>query len=253
MFGDISEAASQPGPSDFVQLLIQSLQLGRYTEEAIVVPSLLVPSDSLQGAGKRVKIEDLVLEWFLKNDLDGDRTRMDLYGYPGLFRKLYQYPPWTEVEMEESVSGVSEERAHELQSLYLHCLEYGEKLLETYREYLDLEEEQIPEAVRFLGKAYIDESKKSKLLDLEREISLVRVLGLEAFESLYHAILTDYDEFRTVDGLPDLFLWHPNPTYHLWFFAEVKGPKDRLRESQAAWMRSFCKNIQGRVMIVHVV
>ncbi|MCZ7681156.1 MAG: VRR-NUC domain-containing protein [Sandaracinaceae bacterium] len=39
-------------------------------------------------------------------------------------------------------------------------------------------------------------------------------------------------DFDAPDGAPDLFVWHPEPARDMWFFAEVKGPRDALRDSQ---------------------
>lgn len=40
-------------------------------------------------------------------------------------------------------------------------------------------------------------------------------------------------------GQPDLFVFHP--TTQDWFFCEVKGGEDRIRDNQIKWMQCFAK------------
>ncbi len=78
----------------------------------------------------------------------------------------------------------------------------------------------------------------------------------EVIENLHTAVVHSdaegYPECQVADGAPDLFLWYPDPTYHLWFFAEVKKGEDSLRASQFQWIRRFWKDVCGRVAILHV-
>ncbi|GAC1310395.1 MAG: hypothetical protein NVSMB27_47340 [Ktedonobacteraceae bacterium] len=300
MCADDSETVSQPRSPGLVQLLTQSLQSAQQAEEVTVIPSLLISrrdlspqreTESLLGSER---IEDQVLAWFQKNDFKGDRGKKNLGGYPvdgypGLFRKLFDPPPWVEgITMDEFFDELSEERERELRSLYVHCLECcdEEKLLETYREYRVRQREQFPllspsfetdrlflqgwnerrgdlgESDRLSLQRALDDSDKgllstesNELDDLRSKMKLACLLGSETIESLHEAILrfeNDFDEYSVVEGAPDLFLWHPNPAYNLWFFAEVKGPGDHLRESQSGWIRGYWEHIRGRVMILHV-
>lgn len=279
----------EPRSPGLVQLLTHVLQSVQQTEEITVVPNFLIPrrvlpsqleTESLFGSKR---IEDQVLAWFRKNHFEGDRAKMNLHGYRGLLYELREIPPWVEdITMDEFFGEASEEGEREFRPLYTYCLELGEKMLETYKEYLVRRRERSPflsrrfererlglkglneredldESERLDLQGLLDASDKGLLVadkaaldDLERKIKLACLLGSEAIESLYEAITSYYDEYRVVGGAPDLFLWHPNPAYNLWFFAEVKGPRDHLRESQLGWMRGFCEHFLGRVMILHV-
>ena len=255
MFADDSETLSQTGSSGLVQLLTQSLQSAQQTAEATVVPSLLIPRRALPSqleTDSPLRIEDQVLAWFWKNHFEGDRVRKNPHGYPGLFRELCEPPPWVEVTIDDVEGQLTEARARELRPLYVYFLEQGEKLLGTYQEYLALQREQFTVLPQLLGSEGLLQLDSNKLCDLERKIKLACLLGSEGIESLYEAILPDFDEYSVVEGAPDLFLWHPDPAYNLWFFAEVKGPGDHLRESQAGWIQGFWEHVRRRVVILHV-
>jgi hypothetical protein len=71
----------------------------------------------------------------------------------------------------------------------------------------------------------------------------------ERFEALCECVY-EYEVYVRATGAPDLFLWHPNPDHGLWLFAEVKGPKDHLRESQCDWFRSHWEQIEGRAVML---
>jgi len=83
----------------------------------------------------------------------------------------------------------------------------------------------------------------------EEMVDLARCLGTTDFESLYEAVF-DFDEFTPASGAPDLFVWAPE--VGTWFFAEVKGPHDHLRKSQADWVRANWDNIKGRFVLLVV-
>jgi len=288
-FADYSEKVSLPGSPGFVQFLTQSIQLAQRTEGVTALPSLLIHRKDLPSQQETEcllgskRIEDQVLAWFRKNHFEGDRVKKNEYGYPGLFRKLFEPPPWVEdITIDEFLGEPSEERERELRPLYLHCLERGEKLLEIYREYLVRQRERSPllsqffereglglqawkdrrgdldKSERLLLQQALDASDKGLLpvdldqLDgLKRKIGLACLLGSEAIEGLYEAIL-HFDEYSVVEGAPDLLLWHPNAAYNLWCFAEVKGPGDHLRESQSGWIRSYWEHIRGHIVILHI-
>ena len=81
---------------------------------------------------------------------------------------------------------------------------------------------------------------------------------MDAIEHLYDAVFdVDPDDGFVYDeevkpGAPDLFIWHPDPSLRLWFFAEVKGPTDHLRRTQFHWLHRHWDDIQGRAMLLIV-
>jgi hypothetical protein len=123
------------------------------------------------------------------------------------------------------------EREAELRPLYVQANQTDPQLLvDKYQEHLECQRSTrekvglgllIPPAMTYL-------SVKSFLEKLE----LARCLGVGQFETIFDAIIDPFDEFRVMQGVPDLFVW--SLSEQLWFFAEVKGPCDSLRESQGA-------------------
>ena len=84
------------------------------------------------------------------------------------------------------------------------------------------------------------------------KLELARCLGIEQFEAIFHSVFESFDEpfdeFMVMPGVPDLFVWSESD--QLWFFAEVKGPRDSLRGSQDAWIRANWETIRGRFALV---
>jgi hypothetical protein len=173
---------------------------------------------------------------------------MDLHGYPGLFRELVHPPPWMEITQEDVDDTAPPERDRELRPLYLHANEGSARdLIRRFREHLH------DKAVtrKWLGlrrrNHLVDSFAVEQFRDL---VALARCLGKTNFESLYKAVF-DFDEMSPAAGAPDLFVWDPAKIGH-WFFAEVKGPHDHLRRSQAEWVRTSWEQIKGRFVLLVV-
>lgn len=227
------------------------LNASYHTGATTVFPSLLIAltRDELDETRKPgTTMADLAISYIMRLGLHCDRTRQDLYGYPGLFQDLTAPPPWIdEVTLEDTEGPVSVQRHSELRPLYVQANQTDLTLLvEGYREYLaairtNLEKfglgPQIHPAVNHLS------------VDAFREkLELARLLGAEQFETIFDSVFEHFDEFRVMEGVPDLFVW--SESHQLWFFAEVKGPNDSLRESQGGWIGSHWEAIDGRFAIV---
>lgn len=192
--------------------------------------------------------------------LCGDRTRRNVYGYPGLLRELWEPPPWAaDIEPQEIGRPLSEERAEELRPLYQQANDQSlDDMVERYRQYtyefwvttqLCLQHD-----FRIPGYE-IWEPTLFETLCIERWKKLLliaRFTGSDVFENLMEAVFV-YDEFTIASGTPDLFIWNSCSTSPLWFFAEVKGPRDSLRISQYNWILGNWARIQGRILLIRLV
>lgn len=234
----------------FTNVINSSQSAGKLLSLAnVLIPEYWLPA-KIQGKDC-LPMAERVLIWFRQNGFSGNRTKKNLYGYPGLFRDLFFHPNWVDMYPESY---------EDHRPFYLQSEEYGYGLLDTYRDYL---EETLGEIVlKKEGKENAEELKhmliKSSLMDLRKKIDLVSILGSERIESLYWAtfeinpIDVVVDDFEAKAGAPDLFLWHPDPNRKLWFFAEVKGPADSLRHTQHEWFRENWETIQGHILIMIV-
>lgn len=190
---------------------------------------------------------DLAIRYFLRLGLRCDRTRQDLNGYPGLFRDLNAPPPWTDVTPEDTEGRVSMEREAELRPLYIQANETDPQLLvEEYRKHIEYQRTTLEKA----GWGILTPPAMTHLsVELFREkLELARCLGVSRFETIFDCVFEPFDEFRVMPGVPDLLVW--SDSNQLWFFAEVKGPRDSLRDTQNAWIRAYWEIIRGRFALV---
>jgi hypothetical protein len=170
-----------------------------------------------------------------------------LYGYPSLFRDLIAPPPWVEVTPEDTEGSVSVERKAELRPLYVQANQTNPQLLvEKYWEHLKYQRTMFGRT----GLGLLTPPAMTRLsVELFREkLELARCLGVEQFETIVDSVLEPFDECRVMPGVPDLFVW--SESGQLWFFAEAKGPRDSLRESQGAWIRAHWERIKGRFALL---
>ena len=235
--------------NNVVELIRRSLAASSGAQGVKGVPILLIERpDGLQSwfstdAGTSA---DLALAYYYSHGFLADRTRMNLYGYPGLLRTLSNPPPWIEVEPEDVDGGISEDRADELCPLIVHAQEHAvESLVSRYRS-----EQQHKALVleRFVGLAsssVVTEVGADSFRDL---VGLAKVLGVALFEAIYDAVF-EFDEFTVAAGAPDLLVWLPGPEPSCWFFSEVKAPGDSLRSSQKGWLHQHWDLVCGHYLI----
>ena len=181
--------------NNVVELIRRSLAASSGAQGVKGVPILLIERpDGLQSwsstdAGTSA---DLALAYYYSHGFLADRTRMNLYGYPGLLSTLSNPPPWIEVEPEDVDGGISEDRADELCPLIVHAQEHAvESLVSRYRS-----EQQHKALVleRFVGLAsssVVTEVGADSFRDL---VGLAKVLGVALFEAIYDAVF-EFDEF----------------------------------------------------------
>jgi len=223
----------------------------------VAVPTLLVRQPWIQPYTRdNPPIAQAVLDWLVHKGLQGDRTRMNLAGYPGVFRKLLVPPPWVEVEPEDCEGEVTPERAADLLPAYEQLISDPSAAAKLKR-HLSARRNALS---RFLPPG---SSLALELLDelqgkeLERLIRLAQILGPETTQQLPEAVFEDdpeygFDDMTTSIGAPDLFMWTPSSLAPFWFFAEVKGPSDHLRASQAGWLASHWGMVRGHFVLILV-
>lgn len=236
-----------------IQCFRKFLETSCHINATTLFPSILiiVPENELNVTQLHgVTMADLGVDYFLRLGLRCDRTRQNLYGYPGLFRELVAPPPWVEVTLEDIEGPLPAEREAELCPLYIQANQTNPNILvEKYREHLECKWTMCG-----LSKSKAVTRAMTHLSpELFREkLELARCLGIEQFETLFDCVFPYYaaerDDLTVAPGVPDLFVW--SELHRLWFFAEVKGPRDTLRKSQVHWIRTCWKKIKGRFVLV---
>lgn len=227
---------------DLVEMIHHSLAASSAADSLTCLPAFLIQCPYKQA--DLGTAADWALTYYSSIGLYGDRTRMNLWGYPGLLRDLSAPPPWVEVKPEDVDGDISHERALELRSLIMYAQEHSEE--ELVARYQASVEHKASVLQPFLG---ISPDANSIIIDFEADsfrqvISLAKSLGVETFEAIYEAVF-DFDEFSVASGTPDIFLWLSGQGQSLWFFSEVKAPGDSLRNSQKAWLHEHWKLVCG--------
>src|SRR5437667_11925868 len=84
-----------------------------------------------------------------------------------------------------------------------------------------------------------------------RLVAFAKFFGVETFNAVWQAVF-DFDEFTPAPGAPDLLVWLlPKAAGEpgLWFFSEVKGPRDSLRNSQKEWLYQHWEVVSGHYLL----
>jgi hypothetical protein len=186
---------------------------------------------------------------------DCDRTRMNLYGFPGLLRDLASPPPWLYVEMEDVVGEISSERATDLRPLfdYIHDTD-ATKLAALFDEW----RQDLRASRKFLHSEVGDSmpSRETSLAleaaaseSFSRLTALGQAIAPSEFCGIWNAVF-GFDEFTLSPGVPDLLVWLPKASPGCWFFVEVKAHGDYLSHAQKEWLRSNLNVVRGHYLLV---
>jgi VRR-NUC domain len=247
-----------PSGDSLLQLIQKIVDASVQSCDLTVIPNLLLPQEWLgpigRSEGGRSVAEEL-LAWFSSKGFECDRTRQNINGYPGLFRLLQEPPPWVIVEPEDCEGDLEPARELEIAPLYQHIAR-GVDVMTAFGEWAD--SEILNKVLSTLSNKLGVEIMSTPEFEIRRLVRLGQITGPEVLEGMFDAVF-DYDvdfglnEFKPAVGAPDLFVWTPAPLPPFWFFAEVKGPGDRLRRSQLDWINGNWQRVQGRVVLVSVV
>jgi hypothetical protein len=197
---------------------------------------------------------EIAMGYFNDAGFNCDRTKMNLYGYPGLLRDLSSPPPWLRVEMEDVVGKITSERGVELRPLfdYIHDMDatqLANLFLTRWRQ------DQQAFRMLFLEMGAPELSQETSL-HLEYEAhrafsqltNLGEVMTPSEFEGVFNAVF-GFDEFTLSPGVPDLLVWLPKSSPNCWFFVEVKAHGDYLSHAQKKWLRSNWGLVCGHYLL----
>ncbi len=177
---------------------------------------------------------------------ESDRTRMNLNGYPGMLRDLNSPPPWVEVEPDDVDEPLSKQRLHELRPLIRWANETSEDNL--ILAWNAMRQEQGRAASIVLGQSCSITNSTYGEEAFRQLLTLAKSVGSETFGAIFNAVF-DFDEFTPAAGAPDLLVWLPRSEPALWFFSEVKGPGDSLRDSQKQWLHQHWNTVRGHYLL----
>ncbi len=161
------------------------------------------------------------------------------------------------MEPEDCEGDLTKERADDLRSLYWQLKEHGpETMMSMYKKHFSSE--------HFWRQVILnDVLEKQKEISELRFDSFASVLELgecvaeEEFDGLIEAVFPYYEdpseigrEARHASGAPDVLVWNSEESF--WFFAEVKGPNDGLRQSQKDWIWTNWNLIRGKFVLIYL-
>ncbi len=231
------------------------LKISLNCDGILTMPTLLI-SDVENSKLKSKPAADKAIDYFNEAGFDCDRSRMNLYGYPGLLRNLAEPPPWIHVEMEDVIGEVSSVRNAELRTLldYIHSTDAAlldDLFITDWRQNFEAiyRQSSITECVAPLS----DESKEFMEVEAHKSFSRLVNFGTamtnQEFCSIWGAIF-DFDEFALYPGVPDLLVWISNSSVSFWFFVEVKAHGDYLSRKQKEWLRSNWNLVCGHYLLL---
>lgn len=239
--------------NSFVDSVRRSLAASSSVRSATFVPTVLIerPPTLMSWKSAKGTSADWALAAFHSHGFRGDRTRNNLFGYPGLLRDLSDPPEWVHVAPEDLLCEMDEDRRSELRPLIVHIQELTEAALIAHHR-----AERRAAFVRqqlFEGRYIIIDDVKFETDAFREEcfrelIGLGKVLGADLFYDIFDAVF-EFDEFTPAEGAPDLLVWLPESEPSCWFFSEVKAPGDYLRDSQKAWLHQYWELVRGHYLI----
>ncbi len=235
-----------------VPLVRNVLGMSLSCDGASSLPTFLIHSEHSKLSG--CPAAERAMCYFNVAGFDSDRTKMNLYGYPGLLRELASPPPWLHVEMEGVAGEISSERSAELRSLFDYIHDTDATLLaRRFTEWC--QDTQSSSRLLFLETERSAPSQETtSLLEAEAHKSFSRLTNLgeviarSEFEVIRNAVF-DFDEFTLSPGVPDLLVWLPKSSPNCWFFVEVKAHGDYLSHAQKEWLRSNWDFVRGHYVL----
>lgn len=134
------------------------------------------------------------MAWFSLKGFGCERTRKNLYGYPGLFRELLGGPPWAEIEQEDCEGVLSPERAAEVESLYRQ-IATRKNILSTFENHLyekdresELWQRELDLVRRLIPAEIRTEMRAAKVDDFRRLVRIGEIIAPVVMERLFEAV-----------------------------------------------------------------
>jgi hypothetical protein len=241
-----------PTEAEFKEAIQRSLAASFSTTGAKCFPVIQI-DDSRYLRQTAKTAADAALCYYRAHGFAGDRSRVaSPYGYAKILRALLEPPPWVEVEMEDSVGDISEERRIQLRPLVQQVEDSSddEVLLYRFREHRK-------KRAAYFQKLGVDSSPLEGRLEaaFREKVALARLLGVDVASSLHDAVFDQYDGYQDIivsAGAPDLLVGLPNIETGLWFLSEVKAPGDYLSENQRAWLNQNWDVVQGHYSVTQL-
>jgi hypothetical protein len=199
--------------------------------DSYLFPTLLISISKIQFGSSAKKSEEAAMNFFRKNGFYADRTTMSPEkGYPALFHELINPPDWVpSLDVSEIEKDLSQERIIELACL----IEYVKNLgIENVKNKIRNSDSSAPDLANFMTKH-----------DFYNLYDAIFFYSGSDEEDTFHDLLP-------VPGTPDLFIFDAKES--LWFFAEVKGPNDSLKESQKRWLKNNWEKIRGNYILIEI-
>jgi VRR-NUC domain len=226
-------------PINVAESVRQSLSASFRSDGAKCVPMLLIENSNVSNQ-KDIKAADMALQFYMAHGFVGDRSRMNVHGYPEILRDLQSPPPWVTVEMDDCVGDVSAARRMQLRPLVQQVQDDSDDII--LQKFCDDQKQRWSEFKPPIAmdpelRRFSDEVAET---DFRNLIALARLLGVELLRELYHALFYEidgvYEDIIVSAGAPDILVWLPNSDSGFWFFSEVKARGDYLRPSQKSWL-----------------
>jgi len=232
--------------TNVVGIIRRSLSVSARAGVATCLPTLLLRGNGPYQVTGQYTSADAALAYYCSQRFDANRTRMDTFGYPGMLRDLNSPPPWVEIEPDDVDGAVCQKRLHELRPLVEHAQDVSEETLVA--QWKAMRDERCRSAKFVLGETSPTPMMAFAEASFRQLLSLAKVLGTEKFEVVWRAVF-DFDEFTPAAGVPDLLVWLPKSDPALWFFSEVKGPRDSLRATQKEWLYQHWGVVAGHFLL----
>jgi hypothetical protein len=241
----------KPLENDFTAFVRTLLAASERNGSTLGMPTLLVDCPLIRQKRKGVISADLAIDFFKAVGFAADRTKMNMEGYPGLLRDLNSPAPWVVVEMDNIDGPFDSERAVELTPLIDRLAsEDVQNLMFNWKVNRETKCREI-ELLGFPISACSAEATAIMENSFRELLSLGGALRQTAFDDVWETIF-DFDELSVASGSPDLLVWLPFGDPPLWFFTEVKGPGDSLRQSQIEWITKHWQVIKGHFLVTQL-
>lgn len=204
--------------SEVIEVIARALQASRQANEAISLPTVLLPRRWF-GEATGVRRVEAVKYWFSQCGFSAERSYQDgSHGYTELFRQLGSWYPW-----DDDIETIRQAHTEQTQL--------------SLPEWSEARSEQSFEERLTLIRAMTD----------EQFYSLYPGIFNSWEDEEGHVNIEDGGPPRV--GAPDLFVWHSRPDLPSWFFCEVKADGDYLGVEQYVWLREWWRVIDGRFLL----